>query len=184
MTADLRAIPHWRRVEAVPARAWQPLWNRFEWSHARTRGLRSSGLGRGLARRCGCVLRARVASAHPLDRGQRGCPGRGDRPGADRAPRLGCSGDGGYYASRRLRREHSGLGSPGVADRTSRTSGDAGLRGDLPSGHPHLLRRWSASLSVVGVRFDRDYLHREMSRLLAISAWPGYARICCAEPTG
>src|ERR1700677_3501917 len=107
---------------------------------------------------------------HPLTRstaGQRGCPGRGDRPGADRAPRLGCSGDGGYYASRRLRREHSGLGSPGVADRTSRTSGDAGLRGDLPSGHPHLLRRWSASLSVVGVRFDRDYLHREMSRLLA-----------------
>jgi AraC-binding-like domain len=53
-----------------------------------------------------------------------------------------------------------------------------------PPDTPTCLRRWSASLSVVGVRFDRDYLHREMSRLLAISAWPGYARICCAEPTG
>ena len=36
-----------------------------------------------------------------------------------------------------------------------------------PPDTPTCLRRWSASLSVVGVRFDRDYLHREMSRLLA-----------------
>ena len=28
------------------------------------------------------------------------------------------------------------------------------------------LKHWAASLSVIGVRFDRDYLHREMSRLL------------------
>jgi AraC-like DNA-binding protein len=36
-----------------------------------------------------------------------------------------------------------------------------------PPDTPACLRRWSASLSVVGVRFDRDYLHSEMSRLLA-----------------
>jgi AraC-like DNA-binding protein len=28
------------------------------------------------------------------------------------------------------------------------------------------IRRWTESCSIVGVRFDRDYLHREMSRLL------------------
>jgi AraC-like DNA-binding protein len=36
-----------------------------------------------------------------------------------------------------------------------------------PPDTPACLRHWSASLSVLGVRFDRDYLHREMSRLLA-----------------
>jgi AraC-like DNA-binding protein len=36
-----------------------------------------------------------------------------------------------------------------------------------PPDTPTCLRRWTASCSVVGVRFDRDYLHREMSRLLA-----------------
>jgi AraC-like DNA-binding protein len=36
-----------------------------------------------------------------------------------------------------------------------------------PPDTPACLRRWSPSLSVVGVRFDRDYLHREISRLLA-----------------
>lgn len=36
-----------------------------------------------------------------------------------------------------------------------------------PPDTPACLRRWTASLSVIGVRFDRDYLHREMSRLLA-----------------
>jgi AraC-binding-like domain len=36
-----------------------------------------------------------------------------------------------------------------------------------PPDTPACLRRWSASLSVLGVRFDRDYLHREISRLLA-----------------
>jgi AraC-like DNA-binding protein len=35
-----------------------------------------------------------------------------------------------------------------------------------PPDTPICLRRWTASLSLVGVRFDRDYLHREMSRLL------------------
>jgi AraC-like DNA-binding protein len=37
----------------------------------------------------------------------------------------------------------------------------------FPPDTPARLRRWTASCSVVGVRFDRDYLHREMSRLLA-----------------
>jgi AraC-like DNA-binding protein len=36
-----------------------------------------------------------------------------------------------------------------------------------PPDTPICLQRWSASLSLIGVRFDRDYLHREMSRLLA-----------------
>src|SRR5271166_1190066 len=36
-----------------------------------------------------------------------------------------------------------------------------------PPDTPACLRRWTESISVVGVRFDRDYLHREMSRLLA-----------------
>jgi AraC-like DNA-binding protein len=36
-----------------------------------------------------------------------------------------------------------------------------------PPDTPACLQRWSASLSILGVRFDRDYLHREMSRLLA-----------------
>ena len=36
-----------------------------------------------------------------------------------------------------------------------------------PPDTPTCLKRWPASLSVLGVRFDRDYLHREMSRLLA-----------------
>jgi AraC-like DNA-binding protein len=36
-----------------------------------------------------------------------------------------------------------------------------------PPDTPACLRRWAASCSVVGVRFDRDYLHQEMSRLLA-----------------
>ena len=36
-----------------------------------------------------------------------------------------------------------------------------------PPDTPACLRRWSASCRIVGVRFDRDYLHREISRLLA-----------------
>jgi AraC-like DNA-binding protein len=36
-----------------------------------------------------------------------------------------------------------------------------------PADTPTCIRRWSESCSIVGVRFDRDYLHREMSRLLA-----------------
>jgi AraC-like DNA-binding protein len=36
-----------------------------------------------------------------------------------------------------------------------------------PPDTPACLKRWPASLSLIGVRFDRDYLHREMSRLLA-----------------
>jgi AraC-like DNA-binding protein len=36
-----------------------------------------------------------------------------------------------------------------------------------PPDTPTCLKRWPASLSLIGVRFDRDYLHREMSRLLA-----------------
>jgi AraC-like DNA-binding protein len=36
-----------------------------------------------------------------------------------------------------------------------------------PPDTPTCIRRWTESCSIVGVRFDRDYLHREMSRLLA-----------------
>jgi AraC-like DNA-binding protein len=36
-----------------------------------------------------------------------------------------------------------------------------------PPDTPTCLRRWDPSLSILGVRFDRDYLHREMLRLLA-----------------
>ena len=36
-----------------------------------------------------------------------------------------------------------------------------------PPDTPTCLKRWPASLRLIGVRFDRDYLHREMSRLLA-----------------
>jgi AraC-like DNA-binding protein len=36
-----------------------------------------------------------------------------------------------------------------------------------PPDTPTSLRRWTASCRVLGVRFDRDYLHREISRLLA-----------------
>lgn len=36
-----------------------------------------------------------------------------------------------------------------------------------PPDTPTRLRHWAPSLSVLGVRFDRDYLHREMLRLLA-----------------
>jgi AraC-like DNA-binding protein len=39
-----------------------------------------------------------------------------------------------------------------------------------PPDTPTCIRRWSESCSIVGVRFERDYLHREMSRLLAESA--------------
>lgn len=36
-----------------------------------------------------------------------------------------------------------------------------------PPDTPTCIRRWIESCSIVGVRFDRDYLHRELSRLLA-----------------
>ena len=36
-----------------------------------------------------------------------------------------------------------------------------------PPDTPTCIRRWSESCTIVGVRFERDYLHREMSRLLA-----------------
>jgi AraC-like DNA-binding protein len=36
-----------------------------------------------------------------------------------------------------------------------------------PPDTPTCIRRWTESCSIVGVRFDRDYLHRELSRLLA-----------------
>jgi AraC-like DNA-binding protein len=39
-----------------------------------------------------------------------------------------------------------------------------------PPDTPTCIRRWSESCVIVGVRFDRDYLHREMSRLLGESA--------------
>jgi hypothetical protein len=39
-----------------------------------------------------------------------------------------------------------------------------------PPDTPTCIRRWSESCSIVGVRFERDYLHREISRLLAESA--------------
>jgi AraC-like DNA-binding protein len=41
-----------------------------------------------------------------------------------------------------------------------------------PPDTPTSLRRWTEACSVLGVRFDREYLHREMSRLFAEPAPP------------
>ena len=48
--------------------------------------------------------------------------------------------------------------------------GEQQLSLDAPPDTPTCIRRWSESSSIVGVRFERDYLHPEMSRLLAESA--------------
>ncbi|MDX1876142.1 AraC family transcriptional regulator [Mycolicibacterium sp. 120266] len=37
----------------------------------------------------------------------------------------------------------------------------------FPADTPACIRRWSESCVIIGVRFDRDYLHREIHRLLA-----------------
>jgi AraC-like DNA-binding protein len=53
-----------------------------------------------------------------------------------------------------------------------------------PPDTPTCIRRWSESCRIVGVRFERDYLHREMSRLLSESARQLPAHLDLTEQAG
>ncbi|MBJ8345810.1 AraC family transcriptional regulator [Antrihabitans sp. YC2-6] len=53
-----------------------------------------------------------------------------------------------------------------------------------PPDTPTSIRRWSESCRIIGVRFERDYLHREMNKILAGNSVPVPDQVDLRGPAG
>lgn len=53
-----------------------------------------------------------------------------------------------------------------------------------PPDTPTSIRRWSESCRIIGVRFERDYLHREMTNILAGHNVPVPDHLDLSTPAG
>jgi AraC-like DNA-binding protein len=134
-------------------RAWQSPTKRFQWSHARTRGLRSPGLGRAWQAIADAYFQNEL---HPLTRSTAAnVVFEGAEIGPVRIVHLG------WGAEMTVDTTHPGgyaVNIP-VSGRLESVIGQNELVATpdcaviYPPDTPSCLRHWSASLSVVGVRF-------------------------------